>query len=57
MQVIATKPGYHGKLRQVGDKFEVTEGSKASWFVPVEPVAEGKGKKAKDEAKGAADLV
>ena len=57
MQVIATKPGYFGKLRAKGDKFEVPEGEKASWFEPVEPVADGKGKKAKDDGKGAAGLV
>ena len=36
MKVIATKQGYFGKLRDVGDEFEVPEGSKASWFQPVE---------------------
>ncbi|MFZ2972237.1 MAG: hypothetical protein WA049_06325 [Ferribacterium limneticum] len=57
MQVIATKLGNFGKLREPGDKFDVPDGETATWFVPVEPVAEGKGKKSKDEAKGAADLV
>lgn len=42
MQVIAIKQGYHGKLRQPDDKFDVPEGSKATWFVPVEQKAEGK---------------
>lgn len=37
MKVIATKPGYFGKLRQAGDEFEVTDDTKeASWFEPVE---------------------
>lgn len=40
MKVIATAVGYAGKdghqLRQPGDVFEVPEGSKASWFKPVE---------------------
>lgn len=35
MEVIATKPGFFGKLRQEGDKFEVPNGAKASWFKPV----------------------
>jgi hypothetical protein len=35
MKVVALKPGYLGKLRQPGDEFDVPEGSKASWFVPV----------------------
>lgn len=37
MLVIALKPGYHGKLREVGEKFDVPNGSKASWFQPVAP--------------------
>jgi len=35
MQVIATAVGFHGKLRQVGDKFDVADGSKGSWYEPV----------------------
>lgn len=42
MEVIAIKPGYYGKLCQPDDKFDVPEGSKATWFVPVEQKAEGK---------------
>ena len=42
MKVIATKPGYHGKLREPGDIFDVADGSKASWFEPVEKKAEAK---------------
>jgi len=36
MKVVALKPGYLGKLRQPGDEFDVPEGSKASWFAPVD---------------------
>ena len=64
MKVIATKQGYFGKLRAVGDEFEVPEGSKASWFQPVEQKASGKasgngGKKPEAPAteKPADDLV
>ncbi len=35
MKVTATKPGYFGKLREVGDTFDVPDGAKASWFKPV----------------------
>ena len=60
MKVIATKQGYFGKLRAVGDEFEVPEGSKALWFQPVEQKANGKGgKKPEVQAseKPADDLV
>ena len=60
MKVIATKLGYFGKLRQPGDEFEVQDGTKGSWFQPVEQKANGKGSK-KPEApaseKPADDLV
>lgn len=60
MEVIATKLGYFGKLRQPGDEFEVPDGTKGSWFQPVEQKANGKGGK-KPEApaseKPADDLV
>lgn len=39
MKVIATKPGYFGKLRAAGDEFEVPDDAKASWFEPVEKPA------------------
>jgi len=45
MKVKAVKPGFFGKLRDPGDEFEVPEGTKASWFAPVEqeqPVAKPK---------------
>lgn len=35
MKVIATKRGYLGKLREVGEEFDVPEGSTGSWFQPV----------------------
>lgn len=38
MRVKATKQGFHGKLREVGDEFDVAEGEKASWFVPKDEV-------------------
>ena len=57
MEVIATKSGYHGKLRAEGDKFTVPDGSKASWFVPVEKAthAAPASRKADAEAKAKAD--
>jgi len=46
MQVIATAPGFYGSYRNTDDKFEVADGEKASWFVPVEPPkAAGGGKR------------
>ena len=50
MKVIATKLGYFGKLREPGDEFEVPDGTKGSWFQPVEQKANGKGGK-KPEAQ------
>lgn len=60
MKVIATKLGYFGKLREPGDEFEVPDGTKGSWFQPVEQKANGKGGKkpeAQANEKPAADLV
>lgn len=51
MEVQATKPGYFGKLREVGEKFEVPENAKATWF---EPTVE---KKPEAKKKPGADLV
>ena len=34
-EVIALSKGYLGSLREVGEVFEVEDGVKASWFVPV----------------------
>ena len=59
MEVIAIKPGYYGKLRQPDDKFDVPEGSKATWFVPVkqdvEQKAEGKKQAAAAKPKETSD--
>jgi hypothetical protein len=60
MKVIATKLGYFGKLREPGDEFEVPDGTKGSWFQPVEQKASGKGGKkpeAQANEKPADDLV
>ena len=60
MKVIATKQGYFGKLRDVGDEFEVPDGTKGSWFQPIEQKANGKGGKkpeAQANEKPADDLV
>ena len=60
MKVIATKLGYFGKLREPGDEFEVPDGTKGSWFQPVEQKANGKGGKkpeAQANEKSADDLV
>ena len=35
MRVIATKVGFFDYLRQVGEEFEVPDGTKGSWFKPV----------------------
>lgn len=57
MEVIATKMGYHGKLRDPGDTFDVPEGSKATWFKPTGGVAIAAPKvgKAKSEPKAKAE--
>ena len=60
MKVIATKLGYFGRLRQPGDEFEVPDGTKGSWFQPVEQKANGKGGKKPEvpaSEKPADDLV
>lgn len=37
MRVIATAPGYDNiKVREVDEEFDMPDGSKAHWFVPVE---------------------
>lgn len=53
MKVRAIKPGFHGKLREVDEEFDVADGRKASWYVPVgkEPAAP----KPKDEKPKAKD--
>ena len=58
MKVTAIKQGYFGKLRAVGDEFEVPEGTKGSWFQPVkQKPAESDKAKAKAADKPADDLV
>lgn len=60
MKVTAIKQGYFGKLREPGDEFEVPDGTKGSWFQPVEQKANGKGGKkpeAQANEKPADDLV
>jgi len=54
MKVIATKPGYFGKLRQSGDEFEVPKGTKGSWFNPVsdKPAEKPSDKPAEKPAEG-----
>lgn len=55
MKVIALKPGFFGKLRAVGDEFEVPDDTKkSSWFAPVK-VEKPKAEKPSD--KPATDLV
>lgn len=36
MLVIATAKGFFGQYRNEGDEFEVPEGTKGSWFKPVD---------------------
>lgn len=55
MKVIASKQGYFGKLREPGDTFDVPDGSKASWFAPVDAAA--KNAKRAEKAEKAEDLV
>jgi hypothetical protein len=50
MRVVANSLGYFGSLRNAGDEFEVPDGTKGSWFAPVE--SEVKAKSAKSKGKG-----
>jgi hypothetical protein len=52
MKVEAIKKGYHGKLREPGEIFEVPSDSKATWFTPVNK--SGGGQQAKQEPAGGA---
>lgn len=55
MKVIALKQGYHGRLREKDDQFDVPDGSKASWFTPA-AVENGKQhEKAAKKANGGND--
>lgn len=38
MKVIATKPGFFGRLINEGETFDVPNGAKASWFEPAKKV-------------------
>ena len=49
MRVVANSLGYFGALRNAGDEFEVPDGTKGSWFAPVE--IEVKAKSAKGKGK------
>ena len=55
MKVIATAIGYDNlAVRQVGDEFDMPDGSTAPWFKPVEgdtkgPLKSGKGKAGKSD--------
>lgn len=56
MKVTARFKGYYGQIREVGEVFDVPEGTKGSWFdpvpaspaPPVEP-PKAKGNKPKDD--------
>ena len=55
MKVIALKQGYFGKLIEAGEEFDVPDGEKATWFVPIAQAEhakpEGEAKPAKSKAK------
>jgi len=36
MRVKAIEVGFHGKLREVGEEFDVRDGEKGSWFVKID---------------------
>lgn len=62
MRVVAKSIGYFGSLRAAGDEFEVPDGTKGSWFAPVEPEvkaksAKGKGKEPEQSGDEAADAI
>lgn len=49
MEVIATARGYHKQIREVGERFEMPDGSTGSWFEPVAPEAEAKPRKKRNQ--------
>ncbi|MFV0602030.1 MAG: hypothetical protein ACK5NE_09485 [Brachymonas sp.] len=53
MEVIATKQGYFGKLREAGERFDVPAGSRASWFMPADKAEVQKPKPQTSQGKGA----
>lgn len=60
MEVRAKQPGFHGCYRNEGDKFDVPEGSKSTWFEPTEakddaPAKATRGKAQKAEPTEAKD--
>jgi hypothetical protein len=55
MRVKATKPGYFGKLRQIGDEFEAPDAAKGSWFEPVDPAPADAASERKAKPKKADD--
>lgn len=57
MEVVATKPGFFGKLRQVGEKLDVPSGEKASWFQPTKPAESKPGRKPAEAKQDAAEQV
>ena len=57
MLVIATKPGFFGKLRAADDKFEVPDGTKASWFVAADKVKPKAQKAAEQKAEGSDNVA
>ncbi len=56
IKVRATKRGFAGVVRDVGEVFEMPAGSKGSWFVPVETLSVGK-IKTKGSVLSDADLI
>ncbi|MGL4350140.1 MAG: hypothetical protein ACRCT2_06165 [Plesiomonas shigelloides] len=52
MLVIAKVRGYFDGIREPGDKFNVPDGSKATWFEPVEKSKEAKEPVAKVKKEG-----
>lgn len=53
MEVRATQSGFHGQYRNEGDKFEVADGVKASWFEPTEVKDESPAKTPRGKANKA----
>lgn len=51
MQVRAISPGFHGHYRNTGDVFDVPNGAKATWFVPVKQTG-GQAPQANTQAGG-----
>lgn len=48
MKVIATELGFYGSRRRPGEVFEIPDGTKGKWFVPVDK-AKPKGKAKEDK--------